>query len=131
MSTILKTYSSHMGQCIRLLFSLDSIRLADVINAALRDHLKLTSVRCSILASLIAVSAGLYTIYTNGEAYDNRFSSISKAMQSHDVVALFRSRSTDTPVPMSMILRSKIRLEKDGNVVQFRTDTEYVALEEM
>lgn len=71
----------------------------------------------------------MYAICTNGEAHDNRFSSISKAMQSPDVAALFKTRTTNISIPAEMVAKSKIRLQKDGDAVEFRTDTEFVALE--
>ncbi|PVH94820.1 hypothetical protein DM02DRAFT_675910 [Periconia macrospinosa] len=83
---------------------------------------------CSIVSTLIAVIAGIYAIYVNGESYDNRFLSHSKVMQSPDVVALLRSRTTDTPSTMDRIGKSKIRLHKSGDVVEFRIDKESTAL---
>jgi hypothetical protein len=85
--------------------------------------------RCSIFACLITTVAGIYAIYANGESYNNHFSTISSAVQSPGVAALFASRPASARDLQQKIAKTKIQLHKARGVERFRTQNDYVALD--
>ncbi|PVI01566.1 hypothetical protein DM02DRAFT_613589 [Periconia macrospinosa] len=84
---------------------------------------------CSILACLLATIAGCCAIYTNGESYDNHFSTISRAVQSPDIALLFNESESPASATTSgarwkedVVARTRIRLHVSNKTERFRIE---------
>ncbi|CAI6331975.1 unnamed protein product [Periconia digitata] len=84
---------------------------------------------CTISACLISITAGMYAIYMNGQSYDNKFSSISQAMQGPCIVDLFNSQTASGANDRKIcVANTKIRLDVSETTQRFRTHLRHVGL---
>jgi hypothetical protein len=84
-----------------------------------KANLHLFLLSCSIVACLATVLIGAHGIHGNGESYETYFSSISNAIQNPNIVTLFKLHSTDTSPLKKIILSTRIRLVRNGEVERF------------